>query len=70
MSADQVANQLASDTIVSMATYALVQGCTFGAPGVGQPTIAERLTDSATTVIAADCTEVCVENVTVTSSNG
>ena len=70
LSADALADQLASDIIAYMAFYALDQTCTFGAPSGGQTALAERLADSATLLIDADCTEVCADTVSVNNPTG
>lgn len=53
-----------------MAFYALDQSCTFGTPSGGQTALAERLADSATLLIEADCTEVCADTVSVDDDTG
>jgi len=70
LSAEALADQLASDIISYMAVYALANSCTYGAPSGGQTALADRLADSATFVIAADCTEVCADSVSVDDDTG
>lgn len=65
LSAQAFSDQLASDIIAYMASYALSQSCTFGAPSGGQTALVTRLGDSADIVLGAECTETCTDVVGV-----